>query len=440
MKDHPSYRILDLLGTSPTTEVHRAWDDSPLQRDVAIKMLRGDAAAVEHVRRQFWERVKAMADLRHERLLPVFSTDTERDWVILELADDNAAARIARGPVPAGEVQSYLAQILEGLEALHAKGRLHGRIKPSNLLLYKSGRLKIADPGALVDGDLQLVPGAEKYLAPELADSTGRFGAGRPGPGLDLYGAAFCALEMLAGPKFDGMFPGMTAGGADTAALWWKWHASAADPRELVDKLVPASAGRLREALRSMLAKPVAERADSARAVLDTLGTAAIPEEIRVDAASATVPAAAAVVSSGDVESRAARVSEIRHDGGSRSAAGSNPSRPAGAASGHRVAAPPASGRRQWVLPAVAAGVWILFCGIGLVAWREAAARRDRANIERLKDVVRVTSPIVQPVPSDEEQDSTQPPPNDTTAGQAKPPQPVARTPSADDLSEGILQ
>jgi hypothetical protein len=94
MKDHPSYRILDLLGTSPTTEVHRAWDDSPLQRDVAIKMLRGDAAAVEHVRRQFWERVKAMADLRHERLLPVFSTDTERDWVILELADDNAAARL----------------------------------------------------------------------------------------------------------------------------------------------------------------------------------------------------------------------------------------------------------------------------------------------------------------------------------------------------------
>lgn len=425
MKDHPSYRILDLLGTSPTTEVHRAWDDSPLQRDVAIKMLREEAAAVEHVRRQFWERVKAMADLRHERLLPVFSTDTERDWVILELADDNAAARIARGAVPVGEVQSFLAQILEGLEALHAKGRLHGRIKPANLLLYKSGRLKLADPGALVDGDLQLVPGAEKYLAPELADSTGRWGAGRPGPGLDLYGAAFCGLEMLAGPKFDGLFPGMTAGGADTAALWWKWHASAADPRDLVDAVVPASAGRLREALRSMLAKPVAERADSARAVLDMLGTAAIPEEIRVDAPAAGEPMAASGARP-EVEARAARVSEIRHDGGNRTGAGGNPSRPAGTASGLEAVSAWASGRPPWALAAAAAALWILFCGVGLLAWRGAAARRQRANIDRIKSVV-VEGPVVRPAAIEE------PPP-------PPPPPPVPRTPSADDLSEGTLQ
>jgi hypothetical protein len=368
MKDHPHYRVLDLLGESPRTVVHRAWDNSPLQRDVAIKMLRPEAASVEHIRRQFWERVKALADLRHERLLPVFSTDAERDWVILELADDNAAARIARGPIPPREVQSFLAQLLEGLEALHAKGRLHGQVKPANLLLYKSGRLKLSDPGALVDGDLQLVPGGEKYLAPELADTSGRFGSGRPGPQLDLYGAGFCALEMLAGPRFDGLFPGMTAGGADTAALWWKWHASEADPRDVIDALVPPSAGPLRQALSKMLAKRVAERAGSAREVLDLLGTAAIPEEIRVDAPP-PAPSPAAV----EGAARPARVSEIRYD---RAAGGGSPA-PAPATESRRAAAKPGL---DWRLPAAAAAVALAVLVTGIAAWSWIGSAREQAR------------------------------------------------------------
>lgn len=368
MKEHPHYRVLELLGESPRTVVHRAWDNSPLQRDVAIKMLREEAAAVEHIRREFWERVKALADLRHERLLPVFSTDAERDWVILELADDNAAARLARGPVPPREVQSFLAQLLEGLEALHAKGRLHGQVKPANLLLYKSGRLKLSDPGALVDGDLQLVPGGERYLAPELADTSGRFGSGRPGPQLDLYGAGFCALEMLAGPKFDGLFPGMTAGGADTAALWWKWHASEADPRELIDSLVPAAAGPLRQALGKMLAKRVAERAGSAREVLDLLGTAAIPEEIRVDAPP-PAPAPAAV----EGAARPARVSEIRYD----QAAGGAPKNSASADTTRPVSAGP---RRDWRFPAAVAAVALALLLTGITAWSWIGSAREQAR------------------------------------------------------------
>jgi hypothetical protein len=291
MKDHPHYRILEKLGESVWTEVYRAWDDSPLQRDVAVKMLKDEHGAVDHLRRQFWERVKAMSDLRHERLLPVHSTDTERDWVILELADESVAARVAREPVPAREVQSWLAQALEGLQALHARRRLHGQIKPVNLLLYRSGRLKLTDPGALIDGNLQLVPGGEKYLAPEVADTSGRFGSTEPGPQLDFYALGFCALEMLAGPGFDALFPGMTAGGADTASLWWQWHASDADPRGLVERLVPASASRLRTALEMMLAKHVPERAATAAEVLERLGTAAIPDEIRGESAAAPATA-----------------------------------------------------------------------------------------------------------------------------------------------------
>ena len=219
MHEHPTYQILDKIGEGPLTVVYTAWDNCPLQREVAVKMLKEEYRATTHLRQGFWERIKAMSDIRHERLLPIFATDAERDWIILELADDNVERRIRSEKIPLQEVQSYLAQALEGLSAMHDYRRLHGQVKPSNLLLYSSGRLKLTDPGVLVDGDLQLMPGTEKYLAPELADP--RWGNGRPGAQLDLYALAFCTLEMLAGPEFDSYFPGMTAGGVDKANLDW---------------------------------------------------------------------------------------------------------------------------------------------------------------------------------------------------------------------------
>jgi len=212
------------------------------------------------------------------------------------------------------------------------------------------------------------VPGGEKYLAPELADTSGQFGSGRPGPQLDLYVAGFCALEMLAGPRFDGLFPGMTAGGADRAALWWKWHASEADPRDLIDSLVPASAGPLRKALTKMLAKRVSERAGSAREVLDLLGTAAIPEEIRVDAPP-PAPAPAAV----EGAARPARVSEIRYDkttgGAARNSASADTTRPVSAGR-----------RRDWRLPAAAAAVALALLVAGIATWSWIGSAREQAR------------------------------------------------------------
>lgn len=285
MHEHPTYQVLDKIGEGPLTVVYTAWDNSPLQREVAVKMLKEEYRATTHLRQGFWERIKAMSDIRHERLLPIFATDAERDWIILELADDNVERRIRTEKIPLQEVQSYLAQALEGLSAMHDFRRLHGQVKPSNLLLYSSGRLKLTDPGVLVDGDLQLMPGTEKYLAPELADP--RWGNGRPGAQLDLYALAFCTLEMLAGPEFDSYFPGMTAGGVDKANLWWQWHASDEDPRLLIEKLVPKSAKSLKSTLDAMLRKKVSERSPSGEAALQMLGRSVIPEEIREPATSA---------------------------------------------------------------------------------------------------------------------------------------------------------
>ena len=367
MKDHPSYRILDLLGESSWTRVYRAWDDSPLQREVAIKMLRDDQVEKPQVRKTFWERVKVMSNLRHERLLPVHSIDTERDWVILELADGSAATHLAAGKVPASDVASFVAQAAEGLQALHASGRLHGQIKPTNLLLYKSGRLKLADPGALIDGDLQLTPGGEKYLAPELADPD-RWGKKAPGPQLDFYNLGFCALEMLAGPEFESLIPGMTGGGADKSSLWWKWHASTEDPREVVAKVLPTKGHPLRVALEKMLAKHVDERPRDAAEIIAMIGTGAVPPELRVEAPARPTSSESAGPLPQDLEARITPIpSASRPDSvvnGSPRRAPSRPQTQAAAELGHSStsnAVVSRPGRLKWI---AAAALGILATGL----------------------------------------------------------------------------
>lgn len=289
MHEHPTYNILDKIGEGPWTEVYKAWDNGLLQREVAIKMLKEEFRNTPHLRDQLLERVRAMSDIRGDRLLPVLGFDGQHNWVVLEQADGSIQQRIHEGKIPVTEVQSILAQSLEALEALHSRNRLHGQIKPSNILTYTSGHIKLTDPGALINGDLQHVPGGAKYLAPELADPN-RWGNAKLEPQLDLYTLGFCTLEMLAGPEFDGLFPGMKGGGADRESLWWQWHASEADPAKLIHKLVPSSAKALRAALESMLKKKVSERARSARDVLNILGDSAIPEVLRQPTGAAPPP------------------------------------------------------------------------------------------------------------------------------------------------------
>ncbi|HEY1064782.1 MAG TPA: protein kinase [Pirellulales bacterium] len=273
------YRLLAELGRGPHTIVHRAWDAGVLKRKVAVKALTDAAAADPATLRRFWSEAEFMAKHRHERLAPVYSVDEEKRWIIMELADGSVAQTIAAGPSPVAEVESVLSQALEGLVALHAVGRIHGQIKPTNLLTYTGGRIKLSDPaGQSDDGTIPYPHGEEKFLAPELINPD-RWGA-EVGPALDLYTLGFVALEMLAGPRFADLFPGMTAGGADQAMLWTRYHAGEDDPRTLVNQLVKGT-GRLSRALPMLVAKDRTQRAASAQAVLDVLGREAIPPQLQ---------------------------------------------------------------------------------------------------------------------------------------------------------------
>ncbi len=100
-----------------------------------------------------------------------------------------------------GVAVAIIRSCLEGLSALHRNGVVHGDIKPSNIMLKRSGLAKIIDIGSAFDVD---EPPARRactpaYAAPEVLDGTGH------SPLSDLASLGYVLIELLAGqPLFSG--------------------------------------------------------------------------------------------------------------------------------------------------------------------------------------------------------------------------------------------
>lgn len=117
-------------------------------------------------------------------------------------------ARLASGPMPREEAYRVLADLLSGLEAIHASKIVHMDLKPANILLAgPSGPAKISDFGIAseirMDATLgrsvgaQAHPGTLLYMAPEQVR-----GRRDPGPRADLYAVGAILHEMLTGTRY----------------------------------------------------------------------------------------------------------------------------------------------------------------------------------------------------------------------------------------------
>lgn len=266
MNQHPAYELFEELGRGVNTVVYRSYDLS-LGREVAIKELDESGRRDPRHRERFLREAQFLAQFEHDNVLRVYSVDTERGWIIMELMKGTLASIIAAGPSDPDLVRSVLKQTLEALAFLHEKNKVHGTVRPTNLLINEAGRVKLSEfEQTDVGGELRAPTGSKKYLAPELI----RREFGEFGPPLDLYCLGFTALEMLKGPQFESLFPGTGKGAIDADIAWLRWHSS---PEELAStkKLVKGIPDDLAHVLDRMLKKRVADRAQTAQEVLKEL-------------------------------------------------------------------------------------------------------------------------------------------------------------------------
>ncbi len=266
------YKLLEKIGAGSFATVYRA-QDQELGREVAVKQIHSQYLTETAQFERYWKEATLLASFQHPHIVTIYDVVRGQGWLILELMQANLRDRLQGRPMDIKAVQTTLTQSLRALSALHARGLVHGDIKPSNLMIDHRKRIKVGDFGLarrVSHDDGSVIRGTAKYMAPETLSQD----FGEVGPQSDLYSLGFSAYELMCGSRFESLFPGLDAFGRDRQAAWMMWHAALdrklADPARALQNVPP----QLAQVIAGLIEKDPKKRYESADEALEDLGSA----------------------------------------------------------------------------------------------------------------------------------------------------------------------
>jgi hypothetical protein len=146
-------QIRGFLGAGNMGEVYLAFD-AKLEREVAVKMVRGHAT--EKGRRRLAREARVLCQLDHPNICRLYELieKPELDVLVLERIHGRSLDQIPPRTVPLKERLRIAEGIAEALVAAHEKGVIHRDLKPANVMLTDRGEVKVLDFGiAKSEGD-----------------------------------------------------------------------------------------------------------------------------------------------------------------------------------------------------------------------------------------------------------------------------------------------
>lgn len=186
--------------------------DQKLDRPVAIKVLADNLAHDESFVERFRREARAAAGLGHPNIASVYDygEDNGCHFIVMELVEGRDLSQVLRteGPLSPERTVAIVSQICAALGHAHAAGIIHRDVKPANVIVDDSDRVKVTDFGiARAAGDSKLtmtgsVLGTAHYISPEQAN-------GAPlSQRSDLYSLGIVIYESLTGAlPFTGSSP-----------------------------------------------------------------------------------------------------------------------------------------------------------------------------------------------------------------------------------------
>lgn len=196
------YMIVTSLGEGGMADVYLAID-TILNREVAIKILRGELSSDPVTLLRFQREANAASKLNHPNVVDVYDVGESegRHYIVMEYVRGRTLKQLIsqRGALDKKEAVDIMLQLTSAVQHAHENHIIHRDIKPQNVLVKDDGTVKITDFGiALAHDAVQLtqndaVLGSAHYLAPETT-------RGEPATNqIDIYALGIVFYELLSG-------------------------------------------------------------------------------------------------------------------------------------------------------------------------------------------------------------------------------------------------
>jgi len=196
------YRILRKLGQGGMAVVYKAHEES-LDRVVALKVIAQHLSDNQQFITRFQREAKAAAQLSHPNIVQIYAIgeDDGVHYFSMEYVKGRSLAEIIdeEGFLTAGRALPIIAQAAEALAVAHEAGIVHRDIKPPNIMLDPSGRVKVADFGiAQMATETRMTQsgmlvGTPEFISPEQCHSEKLDGRS------DIYSLGVTLYQLLSG-------------------------------------------------------------------------------------------------------------------------------------------------------------------------------------------------------------------------------------------------
>ena len=201
-KINDRYEVIKSIGEGGMANVYLGYD-TILDRNVAIKVLRGDLANDEKFVRRFQREALSASSLAHPNIVEMYDVgeDDGTYYIVMEYVDGKTLKQLLkkRGTLTLSEAIDIMSQLTDGMAHAHDSYIIHRDLKPQNIMIKDDGQIKITDFGiAMALNSTQLtqtnsVMGSVHYLPPEQASGKGATIQS------DVYSMGILMYELLTG-------------------------------------------------------------------------------------------------------------------------------------------------------------------------------------------------------------------------------------------------
>lgn len=181
-KINDRYEVIRSIGEGGMANVYLGYD-TILDRNVAIKVLRGDLSNDEKFVRRFQREALSASSLAHPNIVEMYDVgeDDGTYYIVMEYVDGKTLKQLLkkRGTLTLSEAIDIMSQLTDGMAHAHDSYIIHRDLKPQNIMIKDDGQIKITDFGiAMALNSTQLtqtnsVMGSVHYLPPEQASGKG---------------------------------------------------------------------------------------------------------------------------------------------------------------------------------------------------------------------------------------------------------------------------